>query len=34
VVMTNSEDGADFIQEIVRSIAQEYDWADYPLDRP
>ena len=34
VVMTNSDNGADFIQEIVRSIAQEYDWADYPLDRP
>jgi CubicO group peptidase (beta-lactamase class C family) len=33
VVMTNSDNGAEFIQEIVRSIAQEYGWVDYPLDR-
>ena len=31
-VMTNSENGAEFIQEIVRSIAQEHGWVDYPLD--
>ncbi|HEU0297141.1 MAG TPA: serine hydrolase domain-containing protein, partial [Anaerolineales bacterium] len=32
VVMTNSDNGAEFIQEIVRSIAQEYGWVDYSLD--
>ena len=30
IVMTNSDDGAELIQEIVRSIAKEYDWPDYP----
>ena len=32
IVMTNSDNGADLIQEIVRSIAKEYGWPDYPLN--
>ena len=32
VVMTNSENGFWFIQEIVEQIAKTYGWADYPLD--
>ena len=31
VVMTNSDNGAELIQEIIRSIAKEYHWLDYPL---
>ena len=31
IVMTNSDNGAELIQEIVRSIAKEYGWPDYPL---
>lgn len=31
VVMTSSDIGAEFIQEIVRSVAQEYGCVDYPL---
>jgi hypothetical protein len=29
VVMTNSENGDGLLQEIVRSIAKEYSWAEY-----
>jgi CubicO group peptidase (beta-lactamase class C family) len=29
VVMTNSDDGLDLIDEIIRSIAVTYDWNDY-----
>ena len=32
IVMTNSDNGAELIQEIVRSIAKEYGWPDYPLN--
>ncbi|HKY42511.1 MAG TPA: serine hydrolase domain-containing protein, partial [Pyrinomonadaceae bacterium] len=31
IVMTNSDNGFELIQEIVRSIAKEYGWLDYPL---
>lgn len=31
VVMTNSDNGRELIQEIVRSIAKEYGWPEYPL---
>ena len=31
VVMTNSDNAFELIQEIVRSIANEYRWPDYPL---
>lgn len=31
IIMTNSDNGAELIQEIVRSIAKEYGWTDYPL---
>lgn len=31
IVMTNSDNGAELVQEIVRSIAKEYGWPDYPL---
>lgn len=31
VVMTNSDNGREFIQEIIRSIAKEYHRLDYPL---
>lgn len=31
IVMTNSDNGFELIQEIVRSIAKEYGWPDYPL---
>ncbi len=30
VVMTNSDNGPEFIQEVIRSIAREYRWLDYP----
>ena len=33
IVMTNSDNGREFIQEIVRSIAKEYAWQDYPYRR-
>jgi CubicO group peptidase (beta-lactamase class C family) len=34
VVMTNSENGAQLIQEIFRSVAAEYGWPDYhPKER-
>ena len=33
IVMTNSDNGFELIQEIVRSIAKEYGWPDYPLSR-
>jgi len=34
VVMTNSENGAQLIQEIFRSVAAEYGWPDYhPQER-
>jgi hypothetical protein len=29
--MTNSDNGAELVQEIVRSIAKEYGWPDYPF---
>lgn len=32
IVMTNSDNGFELVQEIVRSIAKEYDWPDYPFD--
>jgi hypothetical protein len=32
IVMTNSDNGFELIQEIVRSIAKEYGWPDYPLN--
>jgi hypothetical protein len=28
VVMTNSDNGFEFIQEVVRSIAREYAWVE------
>ena len=31
IVMTNSDNGAELVQEIVRSIAREYGWPDYPF---
>lgn len=31
VVMTNSDNGVELIQEIIRSIAKEYHWLDYPF---
>ena len=31
IVMTNSDNGAELVQEIVRSIAKEYEWPDYPF---
>ena len=34
VVMINSDNGSELIQEIVRSIAWEYGWPDYPTDGP
>jgi CubicO group peptidase (beta-lactamase class C family) len=34
VVMTNSDNGFELVQEIIRSIAREYGWVDYPFDRP
>lgn len=34
VVMTNSDNGAELVQEIIRSIAKEYNWPDYPFDYP
>lgn len=30
IVMTNSDNAFDLIQEIIRSIAKEYRWPDYP----
>jgi CubicO group peptidase (beta-lactamase class C family) len=30
IVMTNSDNGFELIQEIVRSIAKEYGWPHYP----
>ena len=30
IVMTNSDNAFELIQEIVRSIAKEYGWRDYP----
>jgi CubicO group peptidase (beta-lactamase class C family) len=34
VVMTNSENGAELIAEIIRSVAAEYDWPDFhPRER-
>jgi hypothetical protein len=32
IVMPNSDNGGELVQEIVRSIAKEYGWLDYPLD--
>jgi hypothetical protein len=32
IVMTNSDNSFELIQEIVRSIAKEYGWLDYPLN--
>ena len=32
IVMTNSDNAFELIQEIVRSIAKEYGWLDYPLN--
>ena len=32
VVMTNSDNGFELVQEIIRSIAKEYGWVDYPFD--
>jgi CubicO group peptidase (beta-lactamase class C family) len=32
IVMTNSDNGFELVQEIIRSIAREYDWPDYPFD--
>jgi CubicO group peptidase (beta-lactamase class C family) len=35
VVMTNSENGALLIEEIMRAVAAAYEWPDYkPLERP
>lgn len=31
VVMTNSDNGFELVQEIVRSIAREYSWPEYPF---
>ena len=31
IVMTNSDNGFELVQEIVRSIAKEYGWPDYPF---
>ena len=31
-VMTSSDNGFEFVQEICRSIAKEYGWVDYPVD--
>jgi hypothetical protein len=30
--MTNSDNGGELIQEIIRSVAMEYGWLDYPFD--
>jgi hypothetical protein len=32
IVMPNSDNGGELVQEIVRSIAKEYGWLDYPFD--
>ncbi|HKR13316.1 MAG TPA: serine hydrolase domain-containing protein [Pyrinomonadaceae bacterium] len=32
VVMTNSDNGFELVQEIIRSIAKEYSWPDYPFE--
>ena len=32
VVMTNSDNGFELVQEIIRSIAKEYNWPNYPFD--
>lgn len=32
IVMTNSDNGFELVQEIIRSIAKEYSWPDYPFD--
>jgi CubicO group peptidase (beta-lactamase class C family) len=31
IVMTNSDNGAELVQEVVRTIAREYGWPDYPF---
>jgi hypothetical protein len=32
LLMTNSDNGNELIQEIIRSIAKEYSWLDYPIN--
>lgn len=32
IVMTNSDNGFELVQEIIRSIAKEYGWPDYPFE--
>jgi hypothetical protein len=34
IVMTNRDDGGSLARELIRTIVQEFDWADFkPLDR-
>jgi hypothetical protein len=32
IVMTNADNGCELVQEIIRSIAKEYNFPNYPFD--